>query len=430
MHTLTSDLEVPESMRSWRCGTESLPEPPSTTKVLRTLAQPRPLSNTVYYASVALETDYEFYANFGSVSGATQYVSDLFAAASAIYQRDVEVVLQGHDLCPLDDGRRPLDGRRLLRRAERVLSYWQTNRTAVPRSTAHMLSMRGLGGGVAYLSQICGGLGYGVSGSLNGSFSTTNPGLDSHILVVTHEIGHNFSSPHTHCYIPPVDMCYAGEGGSGYSGPTSVPRELGTIMSYCHLIGGYAALELLPGRTRGNQPAVLTRIRNFVENSVGVLPRHGAGTVDLHDEPALRPDRRRDTGHDQREATSSAGATVTIGDVAAGVNVAWDGRRRSITATTRGTRRGWWTSLVMNPDFQTGTLPIAYTYSIVVPPPTIGGVTPTFGPTAGGTVVTVAGTNFQSGATVAFGAASVPSTFVNSTTLRRQLPLAALEPSA
>jgi hypothetical protein len=55
-------------------------------------------------------------------------------------------------------------------------------------------------------------------------------------FVVGHELGHNFGSRHTHCYVPPIDECYAGESGC-YQGPTSCPGGPGTVMSYCHVAG-------------------------------------------------------------------------------------------------------------------------------------------------------------------------------------------------
>jgi hypothetical protein len=55
--------------------------------------------------------------------------------------------------------------------------------------------------------------------------------------------------------------------------------------------------------------------------------------------------------------------------------------------------------------------------------PTVTGVTPSFGPTGGGTLATIVGTNFISGATVTFaGVSATGVTFVNSTTLTAKAP--------
>jgi hypothetical protein len=83
-------------------------------------------------------------------------------------------------------------------------------------------------------------------------------------IVTAHEIGHNFSSPHSHCYgtlnggalsesVNPVDACYTSEsdgpGNLCAKGAASLPASNaltggvagagnGVIMSYCHLLGG------------------------------------------------------------------------------------------------------------------------------------------------------------------------------------------------
>lgn len=87
----------------------------------------------------------------------------------------------------------------------------------------HSLTTRRLGGGVAYVgglytSTYC----YGVSGSLQGQFSSWDR------IVVAHELGHNFGSEHTHNYVPQIDTC----------GTSCPANPIGTIMSYCHLCSG------------------------------------------------------------------------------------------------------------------------------------------------------------------------------------------------
>jgi len=69
--------------------------------------------------------------------------------------------------------------------------------------------------------------------------------------------------------------------------------------------------------------------------------------------------------------------------------------------------------VVMNPDQQTGTLRAGYTY---LPQPTVSSVSPNGGAPAGGTAVTIAGTNFVAPATVTFGGASATGVAVTSPT--------------
>jgi hypothetical protein len=60
------------------------------------------------------------------------------------------------------------------------------------------------------------------------------------VMVIAHEMGHNFASKHTHACVWPtisgaIDSCYTSEGGCFTN---TVPNLNGTIMSYCHLNGG------------------------------------------------------------------------------------------------------------------------------------------------------------------------------------------------
>ena len=94
-----------------------------------------------------------------------------------------------------------------------------------------------------------------------------------------------------------------------------------------------------------------------------------------------------------------SGATVAIGGTAATNVVFVDSGH--LTATTAAHAAGTVDVVVTNPDTQTGTLSSGYTY--VSPSPTVTSINPTSGTTAGGTSVSISGTNFVSGATVAIG---------------------------
>ena len=96
----------------------------------------------------------------------------------------------------------------------------------------------------------------------------------------------------------------------------------------------------------------------------------------------------------------ASGATVKIGGVAA-TNVAVV-NATTITATTPANTPGTASVTVTNPDGDSATLAAAFTY-LAYPPPTLSSIAPAAGTINGGTAVTLAGSNFLSGATVKFG---------------------------
>ena len=102
---------------------------------------------------------------------------------------------------------------------------------------AHLLSGRGLGGGIAYLNSLCSTFtNVAVSANLSGG-STPYPTYSWNVMVVAHELGHNMGSPHTqNCSWngnnTAIDGCGNIEGSCADPGN---PPGGGTIMSYCHL---------------------------------------------------------------------------------------------------------------------------------------------------------------------------------------------------
>jgi hypothetical protein len=105
-----------------------------------------------------------------------------------------------------------------------------------------------------------------------------------------------------------------------------------------------------------------------------------------------------------------SGATVSLGGTAAtGVTVV---SSTSISATTAAHAAGNVNVVVTNSDGQSGTLSGGFTYAPAPnPAPTVSAITPNIGPSGGGTGVTVTGTGFLAGATLALG--GTPATNVN-----------------
>ena len=106
----------------------------------------------------------------------------------------------------------------------------------------------------------------------------------------------------------------------------------------------------------------------------------------------------------------AAGATVTFGGTAATNVVVVSGTQ--ITATTPAGRAGAVT-VTVTVSGQSGSLTNGFTYIV---PPTVSSVSPNSGSTAGGTAVTITGTNFAAGATVTFGSAAATNVVVVSGT--------------
>ena len=236
------------------CANDLAPEAVRIPPAARALAVTPPVASTagtLKQANVAIDTDQELRAKFASDSAALDYLASLAAAATSIYERDVAVRLRFSYIrlwgaAPPDPWSATAPGGAL----GEVRTYWndpanKMDTTAGPRTVVHFVSGKSVQGGVAYLDVLCNAsYGYGVS-QVYGSFDLSQPSQIWDALVVTHELGHNFGTPHTHCYSPPLDKCFSGEAGC-YAGPVVASR--GTIMSYCHLLaGGLSNIDLVFG---------------------------------------------------------------------------------------------------------------------------------------------------------------------------------------
>jgi hypothetical protein len=91
-----------------------------------------------------------------------------------------------------------------------------------------LLGGRDLGGGAAYLPGACvEGIGYGISMAMQGFFPYP---LQDHsaqnwdVVLMGHEVGHNFNAIHTHDMVPRIDNCAGGD---------CTNASEATLMSYC-----------------------------------------------------------------------------------------------------------------------------------------------------------------------------------------------------
>ena len=220
------------------CETDQLQHPPLLGGVVGEGAAPRdadPWPSACRRASLAIDTDYEYTGVVfeGDTEAAAAYAATLIGAVSEIFKRDFNTVLQISYLRLWDQQEDLWDQETTLNQLLQFRAYWNDEMTAIERNAVHFLSGRPLGGGVAYLPGLCyPEYDYGLSANLNGYFPYPiehNHAQNWDLLVVAHELGHNFGAPHTHNMSPPVDQCASGD--------CSVTPN-GTIMGYCHLCPG------------------------------------------------------------------------------------------------------------------------------------------------------------------------------------------------
>ncbi|MCC6846090.1 MAG: zinc-dependent metalloprotease [Bacteroidetes bacterium] len=222
-------------------------------------------------------------------SAAQAYIYALFAMSSSIYEDEANVTLTlpfvkmwmdyneigypGYNQYGGDVGE-------ILSAAADKWSRITNKSGTYKRDLLHVCTSdaTGMAGGVAYTGYpaytgaVCSqNLGYGVSSLyINATLPVVAYIWD--VMVITHEMGHNFRSPHTHTCQgniwpnnKPLDTCVTksviGDACYGASVKARLPWNKGTIMSYCHL------LDANNGSVLEFRPIVAAVIRDGAERA-------------------------------------------------------------------------------------------------------------------------------------------------------------------
>lgn len=268
-----------ERFGGFRCDTDALATPGAASHLLGPAPPAGPPSEVpeggaaVYASTIAVESDFELFSLFGNVPDTVDYMADLIAYASVVYEPEVSTEMLLGDVSVWTTAADPWQETAPFCGLAEFGRYWNDNNQAVLRTVAHFMSGKPTNAGIAWVGVLCSGAfnydisgqgcsltpavdnyggDYGYSAGIDGDFDLGNPMVVADVFITSHEMGHNFNSPHTHCYNgiggpDPIDECFGTEPGC-YMGPTSLPagcpgagQGCGTIMSYCHLLGGLFA---------------------------------------------------------------------------------------------------------------------------------------------------------------------------------------------
>ena len=206
---------------------------------------------------VYFEADYQMYLDNGSnVQNLVNFITGVFNQVATIYRNEqipvkIDNIRYWSDTDPYYYLNDPVDV---------LYNFGDNTRDNFQGDLAHLLST-GHGdslGGIAWINVLC--TPYN-SQDYSGRFAFSNinnsyvpyPTYSWTVMVVAHEMGHNFASRHTHACVwripqggyGALDSCYYSEGNC-YTYPTA--NYNGTVMSYCHLNG---SINLLNGFGRG-----------------------------------------------------------------------------------------------------------------------------------------------------------------------------------
>ncbi|AZI54570.1 T9SS C-terminal target domain-containing protein [Epilithonimonas vandammei] len=225
-----SDYKL-KSQNPFSCSADELPEN-QTKKISFDPYKKKASKDANSCVRIYFEVGYGPYTQNGSnVASTVNWVTALFNNIKTLYDNEnVKVAMSETYVWTTTD---PYSGQ-----PGAILSKFRTTRTSFNGDLAQLIRNPATTS-VAYVNSLCSTYKYSYCGVNNQNVAV--PTYSWNIEAMTHELGHNLGSPHTHACAwngnnTAIDGCGPASGNDeGCDGPLPTTTK-GTIMSYCHLL--------------------------------------------------------------------------------------------------------------------------------------------------------------------------------------------------
>ncbi|MGL4631879.1 MAG: M12 family metallo-peptidase, partial [Leadbetterella sp.] len=213
--------------QDFQCGFDEKNLPKESIELMNNIDQllserkSRKKTNTeFYFCRIAVDIDFDTYSQYnGDTNAIKKDVYDVIDEVSKLYEKEINTKLIVTNVNFWKDrAQSPYKDEIIVTKIMNIFKFTYLNDNSlkkIPYDIAIYLTSKTLAGAHGLASD---------NFSISPFFS---------IFTTTHEIGHNFGSPHTQSCIwkgGPLDRCFASEG-SCYNG--SLQNQTGSIMSYC-----------------------------------------------------------------------------------------------------------------------------------------------------------------------------------------------------